>query len=148
MRVRHRRMGTKNRVTARETAQTDHVAVKMTGAPVACGTSEINPGRLGVEGGTINLSLSVLVYRHLTSLIQTAVTTLNLTTGQRESDLKTLRNVPRSSDIRKLFSTKDDRARLTFWTLIWPVRPHPATVGLFCLFISHGLFYMLQHGWQ
>ena len=113
MRVRHRRMGTKNRVTARETAQTGHVAVKMTGAPVAWDIGD-QPERLGVEGGTTNLSLSVLVYRHLTSLIQTAVTTLNLTTGQRESDLKTLRNVPRSSDVRKLVSTKDDRARLTF----------------------------------
>ena len=101
MRVRPRRMGTKKGVTTRETAQTGHVVVEMTGAPVGCGTLGINPGRLGVEGGTINLSLSILVYRHLTSLIQTAVTTLSLTTGQRESDLKTLRNVPRSSDIRK-----------------------------------------------
>lgn len=101
MRVRHKRMRTKNGVTARETAQTGYAAVEVTGTPLACGTPEINPGRLGVEGGTINLSLSILVYRHLTGLIQTAVTTLNLTTGQRESDLKTLRNVPRSSDVRK-----------------------------------------------
>ena len=48
-------IGTQNGVIAGETGHTGHMAMETRGTPLAGGTSEINPGRLGVTGGTINL---------------------------------------------------------------------------------------------